>query len=441
VRKTPLTVLFSAPTFNAGEVTRGIELASALRSSADLFERDVDIRFLSASYTEDIGFLDRLTHAGFETERLDLSISPERIGEFMKADHSGEEFLADPAFADTLMQAFLTKLHEHRFDLVVYGFSPAIGIAAQITRTPAVSFLPFPPSLQWVRRSMLKDVPDMLENRLTLYAPRSIRRLLTMLAGYKLISLPFFRQPTLDAAGRRYGWAPPRGGLCDMLAAERQLVCDLPIYYEKQNLDPDCHIVGPLFPKPEEGEVDSRIAELLSDDRSTRVFVVMGSSGERRYLQEAAKAVMGGGLKAVIVAPASVGGRRSIESVQPIPNNVYVTEAFVPSHLISPMADVTLIHGGQGTVQTAVHSGTPFVGVAMQAEQQYNLDSAVTQGAGIRIPKRFWEASRIRKAIRRIRETSRYKDCAAALKIRCEATDARRRAVEIMRDFVAQKVI
>jgi len=44
------------------------------------------------------------------------------------------------------------------------------------------------------------------------------------------------------------------------------------------------------------------------------------------------------------------------------------------------MADLSVIHGGIGTVMTACLSGTPVVGVGMQPEQEVNLECLVRKG-------------------------------------------------------------
>ncbi|AVK50512.1 hypothetical protein AXY43_22270 [Clostridium sp. MF28] len=75
-----------------------------------------------------------------------------------------------------------------------------------------------------------------------------------------------------------------------------------------------------------------------------------------------------------------------------------------------------MLYGGQGTVQTAIASGTPIVGFAMQPEQQINLDNVVMKGAGIRIPINRWNAPKIQLAIRNIIKDTSYKENINTLK-------------------------
>ncbi len=63
------------------------------------------------------------------------------------------------------------------------------------------------------------------------------------------------------------------------------------------------------------------------------------------------------------------------------------------------MADISVIHGGIGTVMTACLSGTPVVGVGMQPEQEANLECLVRKGFAIRLSKRRLTAEAVAGAI------------------------------------------
>jgi UDP:flavonoid glycosyltransferase YjiC (YdhE family) len=81
-----------------------------------------------------------------------------------------------------------------------------------------------------------------------------------------------------------------------------------------------------------------------------------------------------------------------------IPSNVIVT-GFLPAHKVNPMADISVIHGGQNTVMNACLSGTPIVGVGMHPEQQANLDACVRKGFAIRLNRQKVTASTVLGAV------------------------------------------
>ncbi|MEU8222466.1 hypothetical protein [Kribbella sp. NPDC048915] len=63
-----------------------------------------------------------------------------------------------------------------------------------------------------------------------------------------------------------------------------------------------------------------------------------------------------------------------------------LVERVLPSHQLMPRVAVAVITGGQGSVQTAMAAGTPFVGIPLQAEQAANLDLAERQGVARTVP-------------------------------------------------------
>jgi len=92
-----------------------------------------------------------------------------------------------------------------------------------------------------------------------------------------------------------------------------------------------------------------------------------------------------------------------------IPSNVMVT-GFLPAHNVNPMADISVIHGGQNTVMNACLSGTPIVGVGMHPEQQANLDACVRKGFAIRLSKKRVTAAAVHNAIGTLLHDARAKE-------------------------------
>ena len=83
----------------------------------------------------------------------------------------------------------------------------------------------------------------------------------------------------------------------------------------------------------------------------------------------------------------------------PVPPNVVVTD-YLPAHKVNPMADISVIHGGIGTVMTACYSGTPIVGIPNgNPEQEWNLDNIVRKGFAIRLRKKRVTAKQVIESI------------------------------------------
>lgn len=95
--------------------------------------------------------------------------------------------------------------------------------------------------------------------------------------------------------------------------------------------------------------------------------------------------------------------------------NVYITDKFVPALEINKQVDVVVCHGGQGTLQTAIMSQTPLVGIATQPEQKINLDNLQNFGSAIRIPQHRWEASHIARCVLEVSRRPAFKSRARRL--------------------------
>ena len=62
-------------------------------------------------------------------------------------------------------------------------------------------------------------------------------------------------------------------------------------------------------------------------------------------------------------------------------NDQVMVAGLLPNHLVMGDVDLAVIAGGQGSVQTALAAGVPFVGIPLQPEQDANVTFAQNQGA------------------------------------------------------------
>lgn len=92
----------------------------------------------------------------------------------------------------------------------------------------------------------------------------------------------------------------------------------------------------------------------------------------------------------------------------PAPN--ILIKDHVPSHKIMPLCDVAIIHGGQGSVQTAIASGTPIIGFPLQPEQNLNLQLVEDHGAGCNLPFSALNNNQLKTCIHQILTDQGYKE-------------------------------
>ena len=81
-------------------------------------------------------------------------------------------------------------------------------------------------------------------------------------------------------------------------------------------------------------------------------------------------------------------------------NKNIMLKKFVPSiEELHKKVDLSIIHGGQGTVYTSAYSGKPIIGFPMQAEQHLNLEKMVGHGAGLMLSKKYFNQQSLLDAI------------------------------------------
>ena len=183
---------------------------------------------------------------------------------------------------------------------------------------------------------------------------------------------------------------------------------------------------GPCFAKLP-GDVPEAVQRHFDTPR-TKLYCAMGVSGSPEVLQSVVEIVGDLDLQAVVLTTTILGDRARSESdrVLAIPH--------APAHLLNPMADIAITHGGAGTVQTAIHSGTPIVGIPAQMEQAGNIYLVARQGAGLMLSRLDLSRRKLAAALEKLVEDRSYRDSMQRLKRMQDPIDgAAKAADEIVR--------
>ncbi|MBS1252072.1 MAG: PGL/p-HBAD biosynthesis glycosyltransferase [Anaerolineales bacterium] len=179
----------------------------------------------------------------------------------------------------------------------------------------------------------------------------------------------------------------PAAALTGWSLGDYSLIADVPEFAGLE-AGPNQHFIGPLI-----GRLDAPIPE----DQPI-VYFAMGSSGTAGIIADIMPVFAGQPYRVISPIKSLVEGLDGRCPTYEVPANVIVTD-WLPAHEVNPMADISVIHGGIGTVMTACLSGTPVVGVGMQPEQEANLDCLVRAGCAIRLSKRRVTAEAVANAI------------------------------------------
>ncbi len=431
-----ITIVVGTVFQDAGEATRAMEIAQGI---VEHQPQGVQAKIVILSRGS--RFEERAKNLGFEIFRADPPMNG--LGVYHDFKMKSGEFVGDPDIAYELLKGEIEAYKKIQPDLVLHGFWPFGSLARRMMdkEIPGICFMPIPP-----HENLFEVVPDAPEEikPLSIF-PKKIRKfIIHHIPRPVRRRLPILRHRNIRLAAQRLGWKKPFRNPFAILKADLTLVNDLHEFYEGGHFPETFQFTGPVFSRPLSSDtVDESIRKVFDAGvLKPKVFCSMGSSGNRNQLLEVVKAFSYGvGLEwnGVILSPPSVCPIQESQSALGIREGVVLTDVFIPATLVNAMADVVISHGGQGTLQTAIHSGTPVVGLALQPEQQINLDHIAAFGAGIRIPRREWKSGVIQQRTSEVLGNSRYKTKALALRELLNKNNGKEKSALAIWDFLNQR--
>jgi UDP:flavonoid glycosyltransferase YjiC (YdhE family) len=428
-------IVLSVAWQDAGDTTRAIAMAMALRDLCPPGS-EIKIDFLSCGSR----FEYQITDAGFNIVPAQPRVKGISVAHDLGWDWP--EFFGSEEIAQTFIEGQLSAFRELKPDIVFHGMWAPASIAARLLGIRTINFLPVPLHPSAFANGLVRDLPDMMP--LFTRLPRSIRQKMAWYASGLMIKAPIFTQKRLGAAAAACGW-PIKGpiSLFDMNMADLNIVNDHPVFHKEYlHLIPkNIVLTGPLYAS-NNSQLDEDIAVHLTKGPGPSILITMGSSGTEEFLFEAIKAIKmdpDDNWNAVVLASKSI---CSIDKANEIANGdprLLVTDRFIPAPAANALADIIITHGGQGTVQCALAAGKPLVGVALQVEQQTNLDNAMNAGAGVRIQKQCWKAKNIRSTVLEVLKDPTYAAKARILADTLNSMDGAKTAAEVMWRFILEE--
>jgi UDP:flavonoid glycosyltransferase YjiC (YdhE family) len=366
------------------EVSRLVEIGQALRGLGQ------DVVFFSHGG----GYEYVALEAGFHVAPVEPHMSPARAADFM-AFNRGEKGnpFRDSFFTDDELQAYAPSeadaFRQARADAVLIGWNLPSYLSAPLAGIPILVQQPGPFTAPFFDRKMGVFQPSLFG---------AARRLpLNWLVNWWLPRAKIWLAP-FNRMAESLG-LPPWKSTLDLMAGDLTLVLDAP---EILGIPPDeLHTYrprrphffhrtpvyrygGPCFARLP-GDVPEAIRAHFDTPRP-RLYCAMGVSGSPRVLQDVIEIVNKLAMQSVIVTTTILpkSGEHESERVLLTPH--------APAHRVNPLADIAITHGGAGTVQTAIHAGTPLIGIPMHLEQTGNLSLVTRQGAGLMLSK--WDLNR-----------------------------------------------
>jgi len=417
--------------FYLSEVSRLVEIGKVLRGMGQ------NVQFFSHGGPYESVARDQ----GFEVVPVEPTMSRERAEEYFAFNRGerGNPF-RDSFFNYEELKEYVSReaasLREARADVVLIGWNLPSYLSVQLVEIPIVVQQPGAFTAPFFDRGMGVFVPSFIGWLRHLPMDWFIN---WFMPQTRLWLRPFNRLASELGL-------PQYKSTLDMMAGDLTLVMDAPEilgispdeleHYKPSHpkffhRPPNYRYAGPCFAKLP-GEVPQSVREHFDTPR-TKLYCAMGVSGSPEVLRSVIDIVGDLDIQTLVVTTTILGEEvwNSSKRVLVVPH--------VPAHLANPLADVAITHGGAGTIQTAIHSGTPLVGVPMQLEQAGNISLVERQGAGIMLSKLDLNRAQLTTALEKIVADDSYRQNMLRLKQIQDRVDGATNAARQIMSFLEER--
>ena len=394
-------ILFSPESFNMGETTRCIEIARVAR------ERGHTVLF----HVYSPKYLGLLESAGLPVHLREPIMSDAEAEQIMALDQG--RGVRHPFTTDMVRRrvaAELAAIRDFNADAVVIGSNLTMLLSARIAGVPIFYARPYAYSSTYFSKKPVDG---------ELAAPGWLRAVARVLS---------YKPASFTRVAREHGLRLPRRTV-DMLSADVNLICSLFTQLRGDSLvEPDVG-VGPIYYR-----APGELPQIVREPRERPlIYVGMGSSGSADILAQV--------LQQLSAAPVDVlvGGGVQLSDTRLLGSNIHfagTVPGTIPAHLLAGHIDASMTHGGEGTVQTACLAGVPFAGIAMQAEQSWNIEECVRYGNALRFTKDDVRRGNMRDILDRLLSDEGMRARARQLGEAMRTMDGAALAVEKIEDYL-----
>jgi UDP:flavonoid glycosyltransferase YjiC (YdhE family) len=375
-------ILFGIVGWNIAETTRMIEIAK-------IFKDEYECHFFSYG-----GQFEHLVEEeGFTLHHLEPFEDQKKIEHLWKVDR-GETF-KQPWTLEELkkrIQSETDLIDQLEPSFAFLGSVLTFSMSCKIKNIKLFNVIPLALSRPYLEAGL----------PVSPFFPKWINRIVTWI---------FLNIPLLVGNFRKvakfYKIEKPRNAL-DVWSGDVNIVADNQEFSLLKKLPKNWYFSGPLFAHLDK-KIPIEIEQILENSTKPKIYFAMGSSANRKVLLNCLKGFEG--LDATVVAPI----RSHLKPDDHIPSNVYVTD-WLPALEVMKLVDIAVTHGGQGTVQTTVISGKPFLGIGMQPEQELNIYPFVVYGNALQLKKNKVTTKDVQKSIHMLLNQSSFKEKALSAK-------------------------
>jgi len=367
-------ILFGVVGWNIAETTRMIEVAH-------IFKDEYECHFFS--YGGDFEHL--VEEAGYPLHHLSPHEDETKIQHLFKVDR-GETF-KQPWTLEELrarIQSETELIKKLKPSFAFLGSVLTFSLSCKIEKVKLFNVFPINLSKPYLEAGL----------PLSPFIPGWLNRL----GGWILLNIPLLIN-NFRKVYKENGFKPPQNAL-EIWSGDVNIAADVKELSLLRELPQDWFFSGPLFAHLNR-VIPQNIVDALVKSQKPKVYFAMGSSANAKILKQTLACFES--MDVLVVAPI----KSHLSPTDKVPNNVMVTD-WLPALQTLELVDVAITHGGQGTVQTTVMAGKPFVGIGMQPEQAINIHTFVKFGNALQIPKNKVSQQRFQKALKEIIENDKY---------------------------------
>jgi len=318
-----------------------------------------------------------------------------RVRSIIKGDQKGEIY--DVSYLRDSVRNEIAAYKKEGVDVIVSTHNYSCSISARAAKIPLVGITTGP-------GSFYLSIPDMYENVLTRLIPQFIKihvfnyffqKAKDFLKPFNVVAKENNLKPFKNVYQLFYG---------DITLATNFLEF-INIFPNQQDFPTENYIGIILFEELFNDKSTEEKSNRIEDDilrhlnqSEKSILLSMGSSGDEKLFLKILQALNKTPYRVVAVYSNILKEKKLPEF-----NENILLKKFVPSIAqLHKMVDLSITHGGQGTVFTAAYAGKPIIGFPMQYEQHLNLEKIVGHGSGLMLSNKHFNEIKLIQAINRI---------------------------------------
>jgi UDP:flavonoid glycosyltransferase YjiC (YdhE family) len=324
---------------------------------------------------------------GYKIIRVKPKYTKESIDNIIKINRGEKKGIAyNESFLKNAVKEEIAAYKKTGVEMIISFVNFPCSISARAANIPLICISPTPGRFHL-------GIPDNFENNFTRLIPKSLKiPLLNMIFNRsKKFLKPF------NTIAKEYHIKPFKSTM-DIVYGDFTLGTNFLEFinvFPHQQLLPEKDYIGIIsvdkiiskrFPKEKTKSIEFMIKQHLKNYKKS-ILLTMGSSGDKQFLIKIIN-ILSKTNYGIVAIYANILNENELPSVK---ENILLIKYAPSISILHKLVDLSIIHGGQGTVYNAAYAGKPIIGFPMQFEQHLNLEKMVGHGVGLMCSRKFFK--------------------------------------------------